>query len=237
MPFAALLPVIMVATFAQRVILDRQEWERTRTFVKVDNRVNELVKSPAFREEMRQKAQQKLEDERDQAFYYMDRDAYHRSIAMWRSGGGSKFLCEWREQAMAEWQQLRETEERLRSREKKQRAAEDKEEEEEEEPFVAARIQLTCEITSAGETRISHKSGELVEGGPGGLDYAYSEMPKILPITPPHEFARGFKLPPPVVPGKRYSCGEMPRMRCKAEHYHWLKDCVRPGPVESSRHE
>ena len=219
-------PVAIVAMLVQRMMLDRHEWERTRTFVKVDNRVNELVKSPAFREEMRQKARQRLEDERDQAFYWMDRDAYHRSIRMWTVGGGSQFLHEWREQAMSDWQKLRETE-RLR---REKQTAEDKEEE----PFVAARVHLTCEIDSAGKTHITHETGELVENGPRPDYYNTSEF---LPITTPDQFARGFKLPPLIVPGKRYSCCEMPRIRWKAKHYHWLKDSVRPGPVESSRQE
>ena len=208
----------MNAASAQRSILIIQEEKRIRTLVKVDNRVNELVKSPAFREEMRQKAQQRLENERDRAFRLMDRHAYLHATR----GGGHKFLHEWREQASSEFQQLRETE---RLHREKQTA-------EDEEPFVAARIQLTCEITSAGLIEVSHRTGELVEDSP---HYKY-DMSKILPITTPDEFARGFKVPP-VIPGKRYSCCKMPRIRCKAEHYHWLKDCGILGPVKSSRYD
>ena len=210
----------MIAAFSSQRSIVIQEEKRIRTLVKVDNRVNELVESPAFREEMRQKAQQRLENERDRAFQCMDGDAYLHATRIW--GGGPKFLHEWREQASSELQQLRKTE---RLRREKQTA-------EDEEPFVAARIQLTCEITSAGEIKISHRTGELVEDSPRYED----DMSKILPITTPDEFARGFKVPP-VDPGKRYSCCEMPHIRCKAEHYHWLKECVMLGPVKSSRHD
>ena len=207
------------AQAAKRAILIREE-ERICTLVKVDNRVNELVESPAFREEMRQKAQQRLEDKRDSAFRRMDRNAYSHASSV--GGGGHKFLHEWREQASSELQQLRETE---RLRREKQTA-------EDEEPFVAARIRLTCEITSAGGSYISHMTGELVEDS---TRHEY-DMSKILPITTPDEFARGFKVPL-VIPGKRYSCCEMPLIRCKAEHYHWLKDCVRLGPVKHEDRE
>ena len=219
MAVAAFAQSAMIVALAQRAILIR-EGKRISTLVKVDDRVNELVKSPAFREEMRQKAQQRLEEERDRALGCMDRNAYLHATSMW--GGGPKFLHEWREQASSELQQLRETE-RLR---REKQAAED------EEPFVAARIQLTCEITSAGGVNVSHMTGELVEDRPR---YEY-DMSKILPITTPDEFARGFKVPP-VILGKRYSCREMPRIRCKADHYHWLKECVMLGPVKSSRHD
>ena len=219
MAVASFAQAAIIVALARRATLIREE-ERLCTLVKVDNRVNELVKSPAFREEMRQKAQQRLENERDRAFRGMNRDAYLHATRMW--AGGHRFLHEWREQASSELQQLRETE-RLRRAKKTAEA---------EEPFVAARIQLTCEITSAGAIHVSHMTGELVE------DKARHEydVSKILPITTPDEFARGFKVPP-VIPGKRYSCCEMPRIRCKAEHYHWLKDCVRLGPVKSSRHD
>ena len=210
----------MIAGPARRSILKIQEEKRIRTLVKVDKRVNELVRSPAFREEMRQKAQQRLEDERDRAFCAMDWKARLYARSIW--GGGYKFLHEWRERASAELQQLRETE---RLRREKQMA-------EEEEPFVAARIQLTCGITSVGEINVSHLTGELVEDRPRS-EY---DISKILPITTPDELALEL-MGPPVIPGKRYSCCEMPRIRCKAEHYHWLKECVIPGPVKSSRHD
>ncbi|KAM0795429.1 hypothetical protein BDR22DRAFT_590826 [Usnea florida] len=99
-----------VFALAQRIILIREE-KRIGTLVKVDNRVNELVENPAFREEMRQKAQQRLEDERDRAFCAMDRNACLYATSMW--GGGPKSLRKWREQASFELRQLRETE-RLR---------------------------------------------------------------------------------------------------------------------------
>ena len=192
--------------------------ERVCELFKVEQLVNELVKNPAFREEMRLKAQQRLEKRRDLAFQTMQQWALARAYDC----GGNKFLCAWREQASSELQQLRETE--RWNREHRTREEEDK-------TFVAARIDMTCEITGIGESRISNMSSQLMEED----EYYISreDMSTVLPITTPKESARGYTIPL-VVPGKRFSLGEMPQIRCKPEHYPWLKDCVRLGPVKSS---
>ena len=199
------------------------EWAvtgRVGDLFKLERHVNELVKNPTFREEMRLKAQRRLDMERDWAFREMDRGAGRYAI---RCGGGHVFLREWREKVSSELQQLRETERRSREFQR-----------EKDEPFVAARINLTCEITSAGESYISNMSGQLLMEDD---DYDPPNVSKILPITTPADFARDYQVPP-VIPGQRFSFNNemMPRIRrCRPEHNDWLTQCVRlGGPVKGS---
>ena len=199
--------------------------ERICDLFKVEQLVNELVKDPAFREETRLKVQQALDMKRDFAFERMNGWAVGEAYEK----GGHHFLSAWRKQASIEMQHLRETE--RRSWEHWFRWND--------EPFVAARINMTFEITSAGESRISNMSSQLPEDEKEiekNIRWASDEdITNILPITTPEQFAQGYKRPI-IIPGKRFSLCEMPQIRCKPEHHPWLKDRVGLGPVKSSKH-
>ena len=203
---------IHIARKWRKVALEEQ---RIAEILEAEQLARDCETDPVFRHEMQLEGQRQLEQQRDAAFENMQ----YQFLLRARSFADHKQYWAWYKQAKMELQQLRETE-----RLEREHGAQ------ETDIFPLVRNNpLSPQSRKAYESRIQ--------------PYPPDRTAEILPIVTPEAFRLQHPLPQPrpwfefnaekkvsikvEPPGKRFSAREMPRFRCKPEHYTWIRKGLR----------
>ena len=201
-----------------------QQEVRSSELLKREQFIYKIEENPALRQGMQHGAQRKFEAQQDVAFQQMQ-DAellrIYRMGSMYQEIEAHKRFWAWRKQAVLELQQLRETQ-RLSTKHLERTT----------DTFVSAIEKVTWDPVDAGESKNSIT-----------LKYR-TDTTNLLPITTPADFAlkhqdtsdsrpwlrsrtEGTASPFGRPPGKRFSFCELPQIKCKPEHYRWLREGVK----------